>query len=112
MNPTHILFEKHLKELGLWFRPEVKFHPHRKWRVDYMVSLGDSEEAPYYAIEIDGGIYTQGRHTRGTGRQMDMDKLNHATVLGYRVLTFSTQDVLRGRAKDFLKLHLIERKSP
>ena len=103
-NEAEVLFAKHLTELGLWFRSEVKFHPHRRWRFDFVAALQD--RGPYYAIEIDGGIWTQGRHTRGKGRQSDMDKLNHATIMGYRVLTFSTQDVLRGRAKEFLKLHL------
>jgi len=87
----------------LKWEAEYRFHGQRKWRFDYVVRLTNGEPL---AIEIDGGIYSQGRHTRGTGYQKDLDKLNQATVMGYRVLRFSTTDVLRGRARAFLKEHL------
>ena len=101
-----LLFEKHLAELGLEFRREWRFHPTRRWRFDFALGLSYSEgrfEPNRIAIEIEGGIYTQGRHTRGKGFQADLDKYNHATAMGWRVFRFSTRDVLRGRAKDFLK---------
>lgn len=67
--------------------------------------LGGREVYPL-AIEIEGGLFVQGRHSRGVGMQKDMDKYNAATMMGYRVLRFSTTDVLRGRAKAFLAEHL------
>lgn len=104
-NPANILLEKHLTELGLTFTPEYRFHPARLWRLDYVLG-----EALKYgltpAIEIDGGIWTGGRHTRGMGYQRDMDKLNAAAAAGFLVFRFSTRDVLQGRAKEFLRLHL------
>ena len=94
-----ILFEKHLGELGLKFQREFRFHPTRKWKFDFL--LPDF----HIAIEIEGGSWTQGRHTRGAGFQADLDKYNQATAMGYRVLRFSTRDALTGRAKAFLAEH-------
>jgi hypothetical protein len=109
-NQAHILFEKHLSELGLQFRREWRFHPERKWRFDY--ALGDFVDGQHWepnriGIEIQGGFYRGvGGHNSINGMQRDMDKLNHAVMLGWRVLHFSSADVLRGRARAFLKEHL------
>ena len=92
---AELLFSKHLRELGLSFEREVRFHKERKWRFDFLLDSG-------VAIEIDG--YHNGRHGAGWGA--GNDKRNAATMMGYRLLVFSTQDVLKGRAKDFIKLHL------
>ena len=99
VNLAHILLEKHMRELGLDFVKEYRFHPTRKWRFDFLWK-------PDVAIEIEGGIFTQGRHSRGAGMQKDMDKYNQAMMMMYKVLRFSTTDVLRGRAKAFLAAHM------
>lgn len=99
-NPASELLSIHLKELGLAFEREVIFHPLRKWRLDFL--LTDSK----VAVEIEGGAFTQGRHTRGQGFENDCVKYNHATVAGIRVLRFSTGQVLAGVARAFLKEHL------
>ncbi len=107
MNEAHLLLEKHLRELGLQYQCEYPFAAQigRKWRFDYLLTDIRNGNA-LVAIEIEGGLYVRGRHTRGKGYQGDLDKYNHATMMGYRVLRFSTQDILRGRAKAFLKVHL------
>lgn len=58
---------------------ELRFHPPRRWRFDFAC------EVAWVAIEVDGGAYTQGRHTRGKGYEADCEKLNTATVLGWAV---------------------------
>ena len=60
--------------------PEYRFHPSRRWRLDYAW--------PEYRVglEVDGGVFTRGRHTRGTGWLDDTEKLNAAAVLGWRML--------------------------
>jgi hypothetical protein len=106
-NPANILLEKHLRELHMGFEREYRFHSERKWRFDYRLT---QDQTPHVrgpiAIEIEGGIFSGGRHTRGVGFQRDLDKYNHATLMGWRVLRFSTRDVLTGRAKDMLKQYL------
>lgn len=106
MNTTHILLKKHLRELGLGFACECTFHPTRKWRWDFVLA---EHQHFRVAIEIQGGFYRgKGGHNSITGMQRDMDKRNAGVMLGWRVLTFSSADVLRGRAKEFLKLWLVK----
>jgi very-short-patch-repair endonuclease len=97
---AQILLEIHLKELGLAFTPEYKFDKKRKWRFDYLITSWH-----LFAIEIEGGIFTQGRHTRGAGYLKDLEKYREATALGYRVYRFSTDEVLNGTAREFIKKH-------
>ena len=94
---AHILLEKHLEELKLQYLKEFRFAPPRRWKFDYLLKDGRT------AIEIEGGLYVQGRHTRGAGYQADLEKYNEATKMGFRVYRFSTQDVLEGKAKAFLE---------
>lgn len=67
--------------------PEYRFHPLRKWRADYCWPLH------MLLVEIDGGVWTGGRHTRGAGFIKDMEKLNAAALLGYRVLRYTPQQI-------------------
>jgi len=65
---------------------EYKFHPKRKWSIDFYL--------PDYglAIELEGGIFTQGRHTRGSGFLGDIEKYNEITASGLSLIrvTYST----------------------
>lgn len=65
---------------------EFKFHPDRRWRADFAIPSAK------LLVEVDGGIWSGGRHTRGGGFIGDMEKLNAAACLGYRVLRFQPQD--------------------
>ena len=108
-NPAHVLLEKHLAELGLQFRREWRFHPTRLWRFDYVLgNFVDSQhwEHDFIALEIEGGLFVRGRHSRAKGYEQDCIKYSTAAMLGWRVLRFSTQQVLRGTAKAFLAEHL------
>jgi hypothetical protein len=42
-------------------------------------------------VELQGGVYTAGRHTRGAGYTSDLEKANAATLLGWRGLFFTSQ---------------------
>jgi very-short-patch-repair endonuclease len=101
MNHAAILLEIHMKELGLDFISEFAFAPPRRWRFDY--ALRPIEEK--VAIEIEGAIWSQGRHTRGAGYQKDLEKYRVAAALGYRVFRFSTEEVLNGTAREFIEKH-------
>ena len=48
------------------------------------------------AVEVEGGIYTNGRHVRGKGFENDCEKYNNALVLGWRVLRFTSAHVKSG----------------
>jgi len=71
------------KELKLKVIKEYQFNPTRKWRFDYCIP------ELKIAIEVEGGAWTRGRHTRGKGFIADMDKYNTATIMGWRLLRFT-----------------------
>ncbi len=95
-SPAEILLGIHLKELGLPYEEEIKFHPERKWRWDFLLT------GTGIAIEVDG--FFRGRH--GSGWGSDNEKRNTGTMMGFRILVFSTKSVLRGEARDFIKSYL------
>jgi len=69
------------------FVQEHRFHDVRKWRFDFAWT------AQKVALEIEGGAWTGGRHTRGAGFIADMLKYNTATELGWRILRFTPDQV-------------------
>lgn len=72
-----------LRSRGYMVELEHKFAaPLRKWRFDAAIWRGQEK----VALEVDGGVWTQGRHTRGAGWLKDAEKINTAAVLGWRVL--------------------------
>ena len=71
---------------------EVRFAPPRRWRFDL------AWPARKLAVEIDGGTWVRGRHSRGAGFAKDCEKLNAAAILGWRVLRFDNHMVRDGRA--------------
>jgi very-short-patch-repair endonuclease len=101
---ANLLLEQHLEELGLAFVKEFKFHPVRKWRFDYFLDTWRNERSGV-AIEIEGAVWTQGRHTRGSGYVKDLEKYREAAALGFKVFRFSTQEVLSGVAREFIQKH-------
>lgn len=83
---------RELKTLKIKFEQEFYFHPDRKWRADF--HLIDKK----ILVEIEGGIWNGGRHTRGKGYIGDMEKYNAATMMGFQVIRFSTDQVKSGHA--------------
>ncbi len=71
---------------------ELRFAPPRRWRLDF------AWETNRLAVEVDGGIWTRGRHTRALGYQADAEKANHACLLGWRVLHVTPQHIGTGEA--------------
>ena len=59
---------------------EHKFHPVRRWRFDYAIPTAK------IAIEVEGGVWTGGRHTSPKGFLNDMEKYNTAAIMGWRLL--------------------------
>ena len=71
---------------------EFRFHSTRKWRADF------AHLPSRTLIEIEGGIYVNGRHNRGAGFAADLEKYNRAALLGWTVLRFTTDMVKSGEA--------------
>lgn len=48
---------------------------------------------PKLALEVQGGIFIQGRHNRGAALLKEWEKLNAAAILGWRILFCQPQDL-------------------
>lgn len=58
---------------------EYRFDAPRRWRFDW------AWPECRVALEVEGGVWSGGRHTRGGGFLGDMEKYNRAAELGWRV---------------------------
>lgn len=99
-----ILFYNQLKDEQL----PVPVHEHpfasnRKWRFDF------AWPDKMLAVEIEGGTWTQGRHSRPKGFSDDCQKYNHAALLGWRVLRYTGDMVRKGEAVDQVRIALLGR---
>lgn len=76
------------QQLGAECVKEYAFYKPRKWRFDYAL--------PAYkiALEVEGGVWTQGRHVRPKGFLGDMAKYNTAALLGWRVFRCTPSTLL------------------
>lgn len=98
MAKANKLFEKIVKkEIGEECVTEFRFHPVRRWRADYAILKYK------ILLEVEGGIYIGGRHTRGVGFKNDMDKYNSATSMGYSVLRVTPSDLMKTSTLDLIK---------
>ena len=66
---------------------EFEFNPERKWRFDF------AWPEHRLAMEIEGGIWTGGRHTSPKGFFADMEKKNAAALKGWRILYLTPKAV-------------------
>ena len=82
--------KKRSQAIELWIallnlpEQEYKIIPSRRYRVD----LADSTVK--VAVEIHGGVYAGGRHTRGKGFENDREKMNLCQADGWTVFELST----------------------
>lgn len=85
------------------FEEEHKFHPLRRWRLDY------AWPELRLAVEVEGAVHGQrcgkcgktlagGGHTRGAGFVKDCEKYNAAAVLGWTVLRVHRDSIDDGTA--------------
>lgn len=82
---------------GIEIVKEYKFHQTRKWRFDYAFPF------LMIAVEVDGGVWTGGRHINPAGYINDMEKLNTAASMGWLVLRITTDDRFTSKTFDLIK---------
>ena len=75
----------------------------RQWRIDYYFEANGRR----VALEVEGGIWTQGRHTRGSGFKRDMEKYNTLTAAGIMLLRTTPKDLLTSQTFELIKKTLL-----
>lgn len=76
---------------------EFRFHPVRRWRFDYALP------SHKIALEVEGGVWSGGRHTRPQGFLGDIEKYNTATLLGWRVFRTTPENLFSKETLNLLK---------
>lgn len=76
---------------------EFRFHRKRRWRLDWAWPLAK------VALEVEGGVWTKGRHTRPKGFLKDIEKYNAAAALGWRVIRCTPSQLASGEIMATLK---------
>jgi len=84
-------------------KTEYRFLKKRKFRFDF------AWPDRMIAMEVEGGVWSGGRHTTGKGYTRDLEKYNLATLHGWEVYRFTTQDVTKEIAIAFMKNIIINR---
>lgn len=85
-------FAAHVVGLGPGIRKRLREAGLKDWRLDF------AWPPEMLAVEVQGGTWSQGKHTRGQGYEDDREKINAAQLLGWTVLEFTTGMIRDGRA--------------
>lgn len=96
------LLENHLNALKIPSTKEFRFHPDRKWQADFRI-----DDMPIL-VEVEGGVFSNGRHTRGEGYTKDCEKYSAAAVNGWYVIRGTTEQIKDGLVIQWIE-KLIER---
>jgi hypothetical protein len=89
--PVSSHLENQFVNLWLYYYPsidlhaEYRFHPTRKFRLDF--AHLDSK----IGIELNGQIWKKGGHSSGKGLQRDYEKLNLLSSMGWRLFCLSSE---------------------
>lgn len=84
-------------KLDLGMVREWKFDEVRAWRFDF------AWPARLMALEVEGGIWSEGRHVRARGFIADAEKYANAAIYGWRVIRASGDQVLNGSAAAWMQ---------
>lgn len=76
---------------------EWRFHPTRMWRLD--VAWPDYR----VGVEVQGGGFVQGAHSRGPGMENDAEKNAEAILRGWRVFTATPRQIKKGQVAAWLE---------
>ena len=91
-----------LERAGISVTRQFKFCDDRRFRADFAIFVS----RPYalgtrftkLLVEVDGGLFVAGRHSRGASREAEMERDALAMLAGWRVLRVSPRHVTNGKA--------------
>ncbi len=76
-----------LQRIAFQTCPFARHHPSRSWRAEF------PHQPSRTLIEIEGGIYVNGRHNRGAGFAADLEKYLEAALAGWRVVRLGPNEL-------------------
>lgn len=77
---------------------EYRFDDKRRWRFDF------AWPSLMVACEVEGGVWSNGRHTRGSGFIGDLEKYNAAMLRGWSVYRCTREMIMSGEAVKTIKI--------
>ena len=83
-----------------------KYHPAKKKRYDYAVPEHK------IALEVEGGVWTGGRHTSPKCFLGYIEKYNTATLMGWRVFRTTPDDLYKKKTLDLMKSAILNDFAP
>jgi len=86
-----------LKAERIPYEREFRFHPPRRWRFDFALEHK-------VAIEVEGGIWSGGRHTRGAGFTADCRKYNQAIIDGWKLFRVTEEMINSGEILEIVRV--------
>ena len=91
-SPLEVQLAWQMDASGLRYVSEYRFDAVRRWRLDFAFV------EQKVGIEVEGGIWTNGRHNRGSGFEADAEKYNALASAGWRLFRFTPSMVKSGVA--------------
>lgn len=89
---------------------EYRFAPPRKWRADYywprsprIIESTSARGWEPLVLEIEGGVFTNGRHTRGAGFLKDCEKYNTLAAMGIHLIRLTPKQLESGELRKWLE---------
>lgn len=76
---------------------EYRFMPPRRFKFDF------AWPAVMVALEVEGGVYSGGRHTTGSGFTQDCEKYTEAALRGWKVIRVTSHHINNGRMAGWLE---------
>ena len=94
-----VIFDRLLEDAGLPLpEAEFRFAPPRRWRIDW------SWLDPYWvALEVEGGLWIQGRHNRASGFMRDIEKYNELSAKCWRLIRCTPKDLYHHKTIDLIR---------
>lgn len=82
---------------------EHRFAPPRRWRFDW------AWPPESVALEIEGGAFIAGRHTRGAGFLSDLEKYSEAAARGWLVIRVTPKQLHHQQTYEWVKQAIASR---